>query len=177
MGRRKGRSGQLTCASGRSPSDECGRTLVHVSDPDLYLPDRVEDLLAQALVTQFAAEALAIPVLPRRSASDALGLQAYRSGPIWTATSRSSRRPVLQFGTIVAADVLRVAVQAHRLRLGLDHASAVDAPHDLQCQARPAVRINQHARAPAVVGLGLHDVEVPDVVTGERPQVFARAVV
>ncbi len=45
--------------------------------------------------------------------------------------------------------------------------------------ARPAVLIDQRqdAQAPAVEGLRLHEVEAPDVVAGEWPQPFARAVV
>ena len=35
----------------------------------------------------------------------------------------------------------------------------------------------QDAQAPAVVGLGLHEVEAPDVVAVERAQAHARAVV
>src|SRR4051794_1112901 len=83
------------------------------------------------------------------------------------------------FRPIVAADVLREAVQAHRIRQRLDHAQAVDATSDLQRQAGPAVLVDQcqDAQAPPVVRPGLYKVEAPDVVATERPQPHAGALI
>lgn len=44
---------------------------------------------------------------------------------------------------IVAADVLREAVQAHGLSRGLDHADAVDAPGHIQRETNLAVFVDQ----------------------------------
>jgi hypothetical protein len=57
-------------------------------------------------------------------------------------------------------------VQAHRVHQRLDHTEAVDAPRHLQRQASPAVLVDQSqdAQAAAIVRLGLHEVEAPDVI-------------
>ena len=60
-----------------------------------------------------------------------------------------------------------------------DHADAVDASSHLQREASPAVFVGQRqdAQVPAVVRLPLHKVEALDVITVERTQPHARAVV
>ena len=70
-------------------------------------------------------------------------------------------------------------MQAHRVGQRLDHTEAVDAPRHLQREAGPAVLVDQgqDAQTPAVVRLPLDEVEAPDVITVERPEPHARAIV
>ena len=95
-------------------------------DPNygLCLPERVEDLLAQALVLQLAIEALTIAILPRRSWCNVLDLRAGFGDPF----PQSLRD---HFWAVVAADVVGDAMQAHRIGQRLDHTQTVDAPRDL----------------------------------------------
>ena len=69
-------------------------------------------------------------------------------------------------------------MQAHGVGQRLDHTEAVDAPSNLQREARPTVLIaqRQDAQASPVMGLRLNEVEAPDVVAADRSQPFARAV-
>lgn len=97
---------------------------------------RVENLLSQALVAKLAFEALVVAILPRRSGSDVLDLRVSFSDPF-------AQRLRDHLGAIVAADVLRDAVQAHCLRQRLDHTDAVDASRHLQRQASPAMHVDQ----------------------------------
>lgn len=60
-----------------------------------------------------------------------------------------------------------------------DHADVVDATCHLQPEAGPAVLVDQpqDAQALAVVRLGLHEVDAPDVITVKRTQPHAGALV
>ena len=133
-------------------------------DHGLGFLERVKDFLAQALVPQLAVEALTVPVLPRRARRDVLDLRASFGDP-FAQCFRDHLR------AIVAADVLRDAMQAHGVGQRLDHTEAVDAPRHLQREACPAVLIDQRqdAKASPIVRLGLYEVEAPDVVAVKRP--------
>ena len=111
-------------------------------DDGLGFLERVKALLAHALVAQLAVEALAVPVLPRRARGDVLDLSARLGDPIAQCLRDHLR-------TIVAADVLWDAVQAHGVGQSLDHTEAVDAPGHLQREARPAVLVRMRRLRPS----------------------------
>jgi hypothetical protein len=75
--------------------------------------------------------------------------------------------------------MLRHTLLEHRIRQGLDHPQAVDAPIDPQGQALARVLVNerQNAQAAAIMGLAFYKVETPDMVGPLGPQPDAGSVI
>src|SRR4051794_22748202 len=139
-------------------------------DPSLF--QAVEDLQLQALVPEFPVEALAVAVLPRAARGDIQGLRPKLLQP--RAKSLGDH-----LGAVVTANMLRHAMAEHRVRQGLQHPKAVDAPLHLQGQALARVSVDerQNAQAAPVMGVAFHKIEAPDMVGPLRAETNAGAVV
>lgn len=81
------------------------RVVMHLPtlDQHLRLVQCVEHLTFQQLVRQLAVEALDVPVLPRASGGDVLGLHAYTLQPV-------THRMGCELAAVVTADVARHAL-------------------------------------------------------------------
>ncbi len=90
-------------------------------DHYLRLPQRVEDLAVEELITELAVEAFAVAVLPRAPRFDVGGLRTDGGDPV-------SKRPGNELGAVVGTDVSRHAAQDEEIRKRVDDIRRLERP-------------------------------------------------
>ena len=131
-------------------------------DDHAGLPHVVESLAVQALVAELAVEALDVAVLPRSARRDERGTNILVPQP-------AHHGPGRELGTVVAAQVLGLAVELHEPRQREDHVMRPDPAADFDRQALPRVLI-EHAQQLDRGAVGqpiMHEVVGPDRVRGD----------
>jgi len=123
------------------------------------IPDAIEDVHRQELISQAAVEALGIAVLLRTARFDVHGIDSYLPKPPTEGVGN-------ELGTIVAADMPRDAAHRDELRERVDHVLTGDATIDFQGQALAGVLIDdrQSLQLPAAHRPVVDEVPAPDVV-------------
>ena len=93
------------------------------------IPDAIEDLHRQELISQAAVEALGVAVLPRAARLDVHRIDTYLSKPPTEGVGNELR-------TVIAANVLGHPAHREELRERIDHVLAGDATIHLQSEVR-----------------------------------------
>ena len=115
-------------------------------DDALGLGARPEPLHAQALVGEFAVEALQRAVLPRLAGIDQGGLDALIDDPL-------QQRPRDELRAVVGTQVERRTALTDQPRQHVDHAARADAAVDLDRQALEAANdVLEELKAGKIVG-------------------------
>jgi hypothetical protein len=138
------------------------------------IPDAIEDLHRQELISQAAVEAFGVAVLPRAARLDVHGIDTHLPKPPAEGVGNELR-------TVVAADVPWDAAHPEELRERVNHVLAGDATLELQGEALTGVLIDD--RRPLQLAAAhrpvVDEVPTPDVVRAFGPSpvaaVFARA--
>ena len=102
------------------------------------IPDAIEDLHREELISQAAVEALGVAVLPRTSRLDVHGIDTHLPEPSAQGVGNELR-------PVVAADMPRHPPHHEELGKRVDNVLAGDAMIDLQGQVTPSRFLYQHS--------------------------------
>ena len=140
-------------------------------DDDLRLPERVENLPVQQLVSEAGVEALDVSVLPRTARRDIGRLGADRADPLPQGFGD-------ELGPIVRTNVPRHAAQDEEVGQHVDHINRLQPPGhaDRQALVRELVDHVEHPVLPSIVRAIFDEVVRPHVIAMLRPEPEARAI-
>ena len=132
----------------------------------------VEDLTVQELLPQLTVEALVVAVLPRTARLDVERLDTDAGQP----PSHELRR---ELRTVVRAKMLRRTVPREELSQDLEHVMGSKLSSDLDRHTLPRVLVEhrQQLQSSTIVRPCAHEVVGPDMITVQRPEPDARAMV
>ncbi len=135
-------------------------------DQDLGFTQRVEDLAVEQLVSEFAVEALDVPVLPWTPGLDVQRGHAHFAQPVPHHIGGELR-------SIIRANIFRYAPRGHQPGQSLKHIIAAEIPRHINRKTLPRVLIDhrEHPKAPTVMCPGMDKVVTPDMVLvlGSQP--------
>lgn len=134
-------------------------------DHDLGLPQGIEKLTIQKLISEFSVERLDISVLPRRARGDEQGLDLQLLKPRSHGTCDKLR-------SVVRSHMLRNSALHKELSQGVDHIFGTKLPSDPYRKAfsRELVNDIEHPKGPSVAGSIHHEVVGPYMVFPLRPK-------
>src|SRR5215204_4295243 len=141
-------------------------------DHDLGLPQRVEDLAIEKLVSQAGVEALHVAVLPWAASFDVGGPRAHRCDPVLHGFGD-------ELGAVVGADMPGDPAQDEEVGQSIDHVDGFKPSCHVDGQAFVGELVDdvEHAEPAPVVGAVLDEVVGPDVIAVLGPEPDTGAVV
>ena len=141
-------------------------------DQYLGLPERVEYLAIQQLISELTVEALVVSVLPGTAGFDVQGLNTDTRQPLPDSNGG-------ELTAIVGADVIRCSVFCEQVGENVQNIIVAYMPGNLDGHACPTELIDdgQHPERSAVMSSGLHEVIGPDMVRPARPETDTGAIV